>query len=61
MADFFNRIGQKRPLNGVYQNSGIHLLTDLGLGHGNVYEIVGDSGGAGYGFKHSCVLRDMVE
>jgi hypothetical protein len=24
--------GQKRPLNDVYQNSGIHSLTDLGLG-----------------------------
>lgn len=25
-------IGQKRPLNDLYQNSGIHSLTDLGLG-----------------------------
>lgn len=24
--------GQKRPLNGLYQNSGIYLLTGLGLG-----------------------------
>jgi hypothetical protein len=39
-------IGQKRPLNGVY--SGIHLLTDLGLGHRSVYETRGDalSGGS---------------